>query len=177
MRSPTRLIALGTLIVFFIAGITACGKISFVSPLDRPLAGESMRLYPLSLAEKNQSNPRTVLFFKISDSGQYRKIKSFDIGFNDQDFGKSQQLNVPLASLRSMQSDHQCLNGQKNLEDFIQSNPDLLLVCDPVITSAIKRAKLVNLNYDNGTSHVLTGLSAARTIHDNLDIAVYFMGQ
>ena len=94
MRSPTRLIALGTRIVFFIVGITACGKVSFVSPLDRPRPGESMRLYPLSLAEKNQSNPRTVLFFKISDSGQDRKIRSFDIEFYDQDFGKSQQLNV-----------------------------------------------------------------------------------
>ena len=94
MSYHVRLIALGTMIVFFIAGITACGKISFVSPLDRPLAGESMRLYPLSLAEKNQSNPRTVLFFKISDSGQDRKIRSFDIEFYDQDFGKSQQLNV-----------------------------------------------------------------------------------
>ena len=177
MSCRYQLRALRALLIFSIVGITACGKISFVSPLDRPRAGESMRLYPLSLAEKNQINPRTILFFKISDSGQDRKIKSFDIEFYDQDFGKSQQLNVPLASIRSMQSNQRCLNGQKNLEDFIQSNPDLLLVCDPVITSAIKRAKLLNLNYDNGTSYVLTGVSAARTIHDNLDIAVYFIGQ
>jgi len=177
MSSDKRRRYLANLFIFFIAGMTACGKVGFVSPLDRPRAGDVMRLQPLSLAENNQSPQRTVLFFKISDSGQNRKLQSIDIDYKDEPLGKPRILNVPLANMRSALQDRQCLNGQKNLEDFIQSNPDLLLVCDQVIASAMASARLVNLNYDNGASYILTGVSAARTIHGNLDIAVYFLGQ
>lgn len=151
--------------------ISSCGNKRFTDPFERPRPG-SWVSPPANLTAEPQPRKGTILFLKIKDSSShgrpaYLTVETLSPGTKSQTSVKFEIPNVHMESTSTT-----CADGGGQIEEFQQSNADLLRVCDPAVTEALSNTGPISITYGDGTTRFLTGVSPVRAVIDDYQVVV-----
>lgn len=151
--------------------VSSCGNTKFPDPFERPKPG-SWVSPPANLTAEPQARKGKILFLRVKDSISYGRPVSLTVETLSPE-GKSQtsvKFEIPNSQLDSKTP--ACVDVGEKIEEFKQSNPDLLRVCDPAVIEALSNTGPISITYYGGTTRFLTGVSSVRAMIDDYQVVV-----
>lgn len=157
--------------VVFVLLVSSCGNTKFADPFDRPRPG-SWVSSPANLTADPQAKKGTILFLRIKDSSSHGRPVSLTIEPLSPGAKSQSTVKFEIPNTRFESSDTTCLDGGEKIEEFKQSNADLLRVCDTAIIGALSNTGPISITYGGGTTRFLTGVSSVRAVIDDYEVVV-----